>query len=310
LRVLLPVAAILPALLLSACGGSSDSSGSGAAAADQAVSIQFGARANNADIDCASNIASLSAGNPAMTLKDLRFYVSDVRLVNGSGAEVPLVLDQNTSQYLNVALVDMENGVGNCAGGSAELHAAVTGKAPAGTYTGLKFTVGVPVSATNDSGATVYLNHSDYAAAPAPLDVQALAWSWQSGRKFLKVEVSPVGGVTKPDTSVAPVFNVHLGSTGCTGNPAIGEIVTCARPNRMAVSLPAFNSGTQRVVLDLNGLLGTSSLSEDGGGPVGCMSGTTDPECAAIFTAMQIDQATGLPIAGGASQTVFKVLAK
>ena len=67
------------------------------------------------------------------------------------------------------------------------------------------------------------LNHSDYATATKPLDVAAMAWSWQSGRKFAKIEVTDPAGAT--GTWTAKTFNVHLGSTGCTGNPANGETV-------------------------------------------------------------------------------------
>lgn len=303
-------AAVIPSLFLAACGGGSDSGTPPATVATtQTVNIQFAAQANGADITCASNIASISAGNPAMTLKDLRYYVSDVRLINGKGEEVAVKLDQNANQYLNLAMLDFENGLNSCAGGSPDTYTAITGKVPSDTYTGLLFTVGVPVSAVDADGKTVSLNHSDYATAPSPLDLQALAWSWQSGRKFLKVEVNPVGGVTKADTTVAPTFNVHLGSTDCTGNPAGGETVTCAKPNRMSVRLSSFNIATQKAALDLNGLLGNSSLSVDAGGPVGCMSGT-DAECTPVFAAMQIDQATGQPISLGTAQTVFKAVAK
>ena len=50
-------------------------------------------------------------------------------------------------------------------------------------------------------------------------------------------------------------------------------------------------------------------------GAAGCMSGGTDPECAGVFQALAIDwkadgTGTGLPIAGGAAQTVFRPVAR
>ena len=53
--------------------------------------------------------------------------------------------------------------------------------------------------------------------------------------------------------------------------------------------------------------------TQDGGGAPGCMSGTTDPECPAIFNQLQINfgaGADGLPINGGAAQKIFRAAAK
>lgn len=172
---------------------------------------------------------------------------------------------------------------------------------PAGSYKGAKLTVGVPSS----------LNHTDYAVATKPMDVQALAWSWQAGRKFAQIEVNPVGGVVRPAPAAAgKTFYVHLGSTGCTGNPVTGETVSCARPNRMDLNFGSFNVATQKLVVDLAALYTGTHLNEDRGSAPGCMSGATDPECDAIFKVMQLDLATGKPINGGSGQTLFRAEAK
>jgi uncharacterized repeat protein (TIGR04052 family) len=143
------------------------------------------------------------------------------------------------------------------------------------------------------------------------MDVKALAWSWQAGRKFAQIEVNPTGGVARPAPAAAgTTFYTHLGSTGCTGNPVTGETVSCERSNRMDVTLASFNVSSQKLVLDLAELFKGTNLNADLGGAVGCMSGTTDPECPAVFKALQIDLATGKSINGGASQTVFRAEAK
>ena len=87
-------------------------------------------------------------------------------------------------------------------------------------------------------------------------------------------------------------------------------MTACTNPNRMDFSFAAFNASTQKIVLDLAELFKNSDLSYDSGGAAGCMSGTTDPECAGIFEALQIDLASGLPINGGAAQKLFAVKAK
>ena len=67
------------------------------------------------------------------------------------------------------------------------------------------------------------LNHTDAPAVPAPLNSAAMAWSWQAGRKFTKIEFADPGGAT--GTWTAKSFFVHLGSSGCQGNPATGATV-------------------------------------------------------------------------------------
>ncbi|MCA0188826.1 MAG: hypothetical protein LCH90_23060, partial [Proteobacteria bacterium] len=111
-------------------------------------------------------------------------------------------------------------------------------------------------------------------------------------------------------TGTTTTWNMHLGSTGCKGDPTKGVVTACTNPNRMDFSFAAFNASTQKIVLDLAELFKYSDLSHEGGGAAGCMSGTSDPECPGIFQALQINLANGLPINGGAAQTVFSVKSK
>jgi uncharacterized repeat protein (TIGR04052 family) len=157
------------------------------------------------------------------------------------------------------------------------------------------------------------LNHSDYAAATKPLDSQAMAWSWQSGRKFAKIEVTDPAGTA--GTWTAKTFNFHLGSTGCTGNPASGQTVSCSTPNRMDFKLASFNPSTQKIAVDVKALVAGTNITVNQAGAAGCMSGGTDPECLHVFESLAIDwkadgTGTGQPINGGAAQTLFKVVAK
>ena len=66
------------------------------------------------------------------------------------------------------------------------------------------------------------------------------------------IEINPEGGVARPAPAAAgKTFFVHIGSTGCTGNPVTGETVSCARPNRMDVEFATFDPARQKVVLDV-----------------------------------------------------------
>lgn len=294
------------ALALTACGGGGSEGGSSASTpSTQKVSIEFAALAGTLPIKCGEKITNIGNTSATVELKDLRFYVSNVHLMDAADKEVPITLDSNEWQADGVALVDLEDGTGLCKDGTAATNLKVTGTVPTGTYTGVGYTVGVPAA----------LSHSDFAAAKAPLDVQAMAWSWQSGRKFLKIEVNPDAGVTTPATdttaeSTSSTFNVHLGSTGCTGAFTNGAVPTCLASNRMAFHSHNFNATTQKIGVDVQSLLAGNNVTVDSGGPKGCMSGKTDPECAAIFDKLKIDQASGESIDGGHGQGLFVVVSK
>lgn len=302
------------ALALTACGGGGGGGGDDtpAESGPRQVSIQFAAKAGQNAIDCNTPIAALGTGAIGAELSDLRFYVSELALIKADGSTEPLTLAGNDWQHAEsgVALIDLEDGTGACVDrGTAGSNAEITGSVPAGTYKGVTFTLGVP-------GA---YNHSDTAAAPAPLDLQAMGWSWQAGRKYVKIELAPVGGVHRPaDPNANPPvvegysarWNLHLGSTGCTGNPVSGETVSCAASNRVELKFDNFDPDTQRFVLDLQAVLLTTDLSTDLGGPYGCMSGKTDPECGAVFEALALDLASGTTVAQGRDQRLFRIEAK
>lgn len=300
------------ATLLSACGGSDDPVATPAAApapapapvATKTVTIEFVATVGSTPVDCASTLTGLGTNGGNARLTDLRFYVSNVHLIGAADQETPVTLDANDWQLTeganSVALIDLEDG--SCTNGASltpERHVAITGKVPEGTYTGIGMTLGVPEA----------LNHSDFATAKAPLNIQAMAWNWQGGRKHAKIEISPesptaagtfTGGVTEYDANGTPTgtsgqFLLHLGATGCTGTNATGY--TCTKPNQKPFHMHAFDATTQRISVDLQKLFANNRIDENRGGPAGCMSGPTDPECG-------IDAATGNVVGG-----VFKALA-
>ena len=261
------------------------------ASAPQSVEISFALSANGTAVQCGTPIAKTGSSAVPATLRDARFYVQDIALVDQKGQLTPVNLTPSDWQNEQVALIDFEDASGTCAGGTPATNTIVKGTVPAGKYTGLAFTVGVPVSK----------NHTSTELEGAPLDLASMGWSWQAGRKFIKFEVNPDGGVTKADGSKSPTWFVHLGSTGCTGNPVSGETVSCMRPNRLPVVLNSFDPAKQNVVLDLAALFGSSELGSDSGGAVGCMSNPADKECNAIFERLGLALETGLSLKPGVS---------
>ena len=277
------------------------------AAKTQPVDIRFAAVAGETPVRCGTPIAGLGSTAQAAQLADLRFYVSDAKLIckNGSVERITLAKDSRyryTAGTSGVTLIDLEDATGSCAkSGNGWTNAVVRGTVPKGTYTGVKFTVGVPFA----------LNHTDIVGAPAPLAFASLGWSWQAGRKFVKIEVADPGGAE--GTWASKLFTVHLGSTGCTGNPAAGETVSCKSPNRGAVRIAKFDAAKQQVAVDLQALLAGNDITVNNGGAPGCMSGPADPECGAVMGALGIDwkadgSGTGLPT--GAAPSAFTVIAR
>lgn len=260
----------------------------GTAAAARPVTVAFALVAGEQPADCARPLGPLGADHRPAVLRDARFYVHDVALIDQGGTAVPLQLDDGPWQHAGVALVDFADGSGACAGGSAATNRAVTGTVPDGRYRGLRLTLGVPAD----------LNHSSTELAPPPLDLAAMGWGWQAGRKFVRIEIDPEGGIARADGTRAATWFIHLGSTGCGGNAMAGQ-VTCMRPNRVPLAFDDFDPDRDVVTLDLAALLAGSRLGADGGGAAGCMAAPADPECDAILAALGLSPATGRPLASG-----------
>jgi uncharacterized repeat protein (TIGR04052 family) len=318
-KLLLAATGLIGAALLGACGGGDDAVV--APAPDKAVTITFAAFNGATPAACGTRLSGMGSTGVAADINDLRFYITNLKLVNDKGEAVAVKLDANAWQLTQggetVSLIDLENATGACSAGTAATNAVITGTVPAGTYVGLKASMGVPET----------MNHTAVAGGVPPLDNAAMNWSWQTGRKFAKIELNPVGGILKTVaatsstaavTSTITTFNFHPGSTGCTpkldaaGAP-IPNTGTCTNLNVMDFSLAAFDASTQKVVLDIGQLFSTTDITRENGGAPGCMSGATDPECPTMFSQLQVSfgsGSTGLPINGGAAQKIFKAAAK
>jgi uncharacterized repeat protein (TIGR04052 family) len=232
------------------------------------IEIQFAAHVNGKPLACGQSYSGVGITKSTITPRDFRFYIHDVRLIDDSGNEVPLTLKQDEKWQLdNLALLDFENATGACSNGTPELNTKITGAIPAGkSFTGLRFTLGVPFDK----------NHLDPLNAPSPLNLTALSWVWNAGRKFARLDFSSTGAPRG--------WAIHLGSTGCTPDDTKTTIPTsCANPNRVDVTLKQFNPATDVVVADLASLLADSDVDTTGKMMAGCMSGPSTPACGPLF---------------------------
>jgi len=279
---------------LTACGGNSSKT-----ITAQSISIPFAARAGGLDIACDTPLQGLGTSGSQVFMKDFRFYVSGINLIGSDGKSYPLSLDESEWQSGELGLLDFQDKADNCDGETKTVHTRLTGTiSNEATVSGIRFTVGIPASS----------NHIDLANARGPLNVASMFWSWQGGYKFMRLDMAPEGGITRPSNPdfSATVYNFHLGSTNCSGNPEAGETVNCERPNRPEIELKDFDPSSNTIVLDYAALVDELSLVSDVKDTPGCMSDMSDTECSIFFKKLGLDLTTGEPT-GNSQQRVFSV---
>jgi uncharacterized repeat protein (TIGR04052 family) len=284
-----------------------------AAAQDsQPVKLRFAGAVNGAAFACGKNYSNIGTTKSTITPSDFRFFVSAVELLTPEGKAVPLAFDQDGIwQFKNVVLVDLEDGSGPCSNGTKALHAEVSGSAPRGNYTGVRFTMGVPFE----------LNHGDPTVAPSPLNITAMFWNWQGGYKFLKADMNSTGLSAKPTMQMtgmdhgaakaehgdneASGFSVHLGSTLCAAASRTESPSVCKNPNRVAVTFDKFELGKNVIIADLGVILSGANVDHNTPNTSpGCMSFPKDADCPAVMSALGLAY-DGVAPAGG--QKFFSV---
>lgn len=275
LRNIMPLAL---ATLLAACGGEDNNNET--QNATQPVVLSFAAKVGADDLVCGENttlVGTANSGNGSLpTVKDFRLYISSLQVATDSGEFVDVALDQTDWQYQNVALIDFEDGSSTCSSGTTAMHKNISGTVPAGQYSRVRFTIGVPQE----------LNHLDRTSAASPLNIDGMTWSWAGGYKHARMDVNG--------------WNIHLGTTGCTLD-ANNENLDCSndRPNRPTYTFNAVDLKNSVITLDYAALVSTSDITANAGGAVGCMSAETDPECAPLFSKLGLDVTSGECAAGG-----------
>jgi len=310
----------LAALGLAAAGAGCAVPTPGASSPDrQPVSIRFDAQVNGEPFRCGARHAAVGSKASTVTISDFRFYVSEVELIDRSGRAVPVALEQDGRWQLDsIALLDFEDGSGPCRNGTAAVNTSVRGTVPAGEYSGLRFTLGVPFER----------NHADPTTAPAPLNQTAMFWNWQGGYKFLKVDMNTMQAMSTPRSEpaqpsgashggagmkhggmhgggTASGFSVHLGSTLCAAPSPTQSPAACAQPNRVVVQFAQFDPARSVVVADIGQVLAQADVTFNSPGTApGCMSFPKDADCPPVMGSLGLTY-DGRPAPG--PQRLFSV---
>ncbi len=275
------------AFVLSACGTAPSGiarAGNSAVAGTQPVAIRFAAQVAGQPFTCGQSYAGIGTTRSTITPSDFRYYISEVHLIDSTGRAVPVALAQDGVWQLdNVALLDFENASGPCRNGTAATNSTVHGPVPAGQYTGLRFTLGVPIAR----------NHGDPTVAPSPLNLTAMFWNWQGGYKFIKFDTATSGQQATASPADprgggnASGFSVHLGSTVCAAASRTQAPSACQNPNRVTVQLDRFNVATQTVVADIAAVLAGANVDVNAPNTSpGCMSFLDDADCPPVMGAL------------------------
>ncbi|HRH40206.1 MAG TPA: metallo-mystery pair system four-Cys motif protein [Pyrinomonadaceae bacterium] len=254
----------------------------------QPVAINFKAVVGEKTFDCKEIYEGIGTTNSKMTVSDFKFYVQDVRLVDQRGKETPVSLKNDGKfQSERVALLDFENGEGNCTNGTKELNTMIRGTVPKGEYSGVKFVIGVPEE----------MNHLDPTLQPSPLNLTRMMWSWQIGYKFARIDTKTTG---RPNGYV-----LHLGSTNCETDP--NGKTNCRYSNRPEFSFAKFNLLKDIIKVDLKALFAGANVDvNQEKTSAGCMSFPGDGDCTAIFKSLGLNFETeGNQLSG--KQTFMRV---
>lgn len=204
----------------------------------------------------------------------LQFFVSDLKMVYADGAAAPVRLAVAPPyQDEKTALVSLAAGDGP---GNATIRGTVT----RGDYVHMEFLLGIPFAR----------NHGNPLDAEPPLDRPAMFWAWQSGHKFLRLDLGNA-------------WSFHLGSTGCHSASAVRPPQReCRRPNLARIRLPASVAAGGRVDVDLGALLAAVD-------PIlgaSCMGSYADDDaCRRVLAELGLDAQTGRCIDDCRAQRVF-----
>lgn len=226
------------------------------------LTIPVVAQVGQQALACGVSYPGMGLANSTVEFKEFALYVHNVALKNADGAWVPLRMqDDGRWQRDGIALLDfLDQGSPACAeSGTQETHTSITGYLAEGSYSAIRFTLGMPASH----------NHMNAVTAVAPFNRQRMWWSWASGFRYLKADlkvstVKPGGQVKQTEK-----YYAHLGGVKCSKDP-VTMAYACKDPRLSTIELP-LDPTKQGILLNVAALFAQDDL----GVGRGCMGGSS-----------------------------------
>lgn len=204
--------------------------------------------------------AALFIDNTDWQIEQLQFYISQVSYQTDDGIWHPWPMITSAFQTDNVALLgnnctDTAEPLGNWV---IEFQRAIVPS----EVKALEFSLGVPFA----------LNHLNPLTQNSPLNDASMFWVWQTGHKFLRLEMS----------SNTDDWLFHLGSTGCQAPSAMRAPKSpCLQANlqKIHLSVDLTANDLKPITVDLSTLLSGVLLTRENS----CQSEPTNAVCQQLF---------------------------
>jgi uncharacterized repeat protein (TIGR04052 family) len=198
----------------------------------------------------------------------LKLYVNQLTLIQGGSKEVAELLPSGW-QTNDVALLSLESDL--CDNTQSEdtnhtLHFKHTTNLDQIDKIG--FVVGVPFGE----------NHRNPLTQPSPLNLPLMFWSWQSGHKFIRWDM------TQDDVN----WSFHLGSLGCESASSVrAPNSPCTEPNTISVEIAKPRQNKHTIWVHLDRMVEGLDLSDDSG----CvLHDVTEESCTTLIQNLQYNE--------------------
>lgn len=232
--------------------------------------LHFSPNFSGVVLDCDS---IFSVKNKKWRYQKLQMYITNVQLQNKKGDWISWPMTVTNYQHSEVALIG-ENCLDDQEQANWKIEFAAMPKLT--EMSKIRFTLGVPFE----------LNHLNPLTQTSPLNESSMFWVWQTGHKFLRVELA----------SADDNWLFHLGSTGCSAPSVMrAPAKPCKQPNQVLMELP-FNTITKSIDIDLAGLLKGVTVTKNNS----CQSAPDDKNCQQLLNNIGVNS----------QQQVFSINAK